>query len=91
MEAKKWWFVDVSPFPRGYFQVPCLFSGVYRVNRLVGVAGVTQQHVTSGKIGKMFMVDQAENLKLTQWKEGKQLYQGTRTGVPLTYVYYHGI
>ena len=29
MEPKDWWFVDVSPFPRGYFQVPCLFSGVY--------------------------------------------------------------
>ena len=29
MEPKNWWFVDVSPFPRGYFQVPCLFSGVY--------------------------------------------------------------
>ena len=23
MEPKKWWFVDVSPFPRGYVQVPC--------------------------------------------------------------------
>ena len=23
MEAKNWWFVDVSPFPRGHFQVPC--------------------------------------------------------------------
>ena len=29
IEPKNWWFVDVSPFPRGYFQVPCLFSGVY--------------------------------------------------------------
>ena len=25
MEPKNWWFVDVSPFPMGYFQVPCLF------------------------------------------------------------------
>ena len=23
MEPKNWWFVDVSPYPRGYFQVPC--------------------------------------------------------------------
>ena len=22
-------WVDVSPFPRGYFQIPCLFSGVF--------------------------------------------------------------
>ena len=29
MEPKNWWFVNVSPLPRGYFQVPCLFSGVY--------------------------------------------------------------
>ena len=29
MEPKNWWFVDVSPFPRRFFQVPCLFSGVY--------------------------------------------------------------
>ena len=28
MEPKNCLFVDVSPFPRGYFQVPCLFSGV---------------------------------------------------------------
>ena len=25
---KNWWFVDVFPFPRGHFQVPCQFSGV---------------------------------------------------------------
>ena len=25
MEPKYWWFVDVSAFPTGYFQVPCLF------------------------------------------------------------------
>ena len=29
MEPENWWFVDVSPFPKGCFQVPCLFSGVY--------------------------------------------------------------
>ena len=29
MEPNNWWFVVVSPFPRGYFQVPCQFSGVY--------------------------------------------------------------
>ena len=29
IEPTNWWCVDVSPFPRGYFQVPCLFSGVY--------------------------------------------------------------
>ena len=29
MEPQNWWFVNVSSFPRGYFQVPCLFSGVY--------------------------------------------------------------
>ena len=23
MAPKNWWFVDVFPFPRGYFQVPC--------------------------------------------------------------------
>ena len=28
MEPQNWWFVDVSPLSRGYFQVPCLFSGV---------------------------------------------------------------
>ena len=28
MEPKNWWFVDVSPFPRGYFQVPAVsFQG----------------------------------------------------------------
>ena len=26
MEPKSWWFVDVSPFPIGYFQVPCWFQ-----------------------------------------------------------------
>jgi len=31
MEPQNWWFVDVSPFPRGYVQVPCLFSGVYSI------------------------------------------------------------
>ena len=30
MEAKNWWFVDVSPFPRGYVQVPAFsFQGIY--------------------------------------------------------------
>ncbi len=29
MEPKNEGLEDVSPFPRGYFQVPCLFSGVY--------------------------------------------------------------
>ena len=29
IEPTNWWCVDVSPFPRGYFQVPCWFSGVY--------------------------------------------------------------
>ncbi len=24
MEPKNWWFVNVSPFPRGYFQVPAV-------------------------------------------------------------------
>ena len=23
IEPKNWWFVDVSPFTKGYFQVPC--------------------------------------------------------------------
>ena len=27
MEPQNWWFVDVSPFPRGYFQVPWLVFG----------------------------------------------------------------
>ena len=27
MEPKNCWFVDVSPFPMGYFQVPCWFWG----------------------------------------------------------------
>ncbi len=31
MEPNNWWFVDVSPLPRGYFQVPCLLLGVYGV------------------------------------------------------------
>ena len=26
MEPKSWWFVYVSPFPIGYFQVPCWFQ-----------------------------------------------------------------
>ena len=29
MEPQNWWFLNVSPFPRRYFQVPCWFSGVY--------------------------------------------------------------
>ena len=30
MEAKNWWFVDVSPSPRGYVQVPAFsFQGIY--------------------------------------------------------------
>ena len=28
MEPQNWWFVDVSPFQKWDFQVPCLFSGV---------------------------------------------------------------
>ena len=41
MEPQNWWFVDVSPLSRGYFQVPCLFSGVYIMN---GVA-VGENHL----------------------------------------------
>ena len=33
MEPQNWWFVDVSPFLRVYFQVPCWFSGVYLLHQ----------------------------------------------------------
>ena len=33
MEPNTWWFVDVSPFPRGYFQVPAVSFWVFSRRR----------------------------------------------------------
>ena len=47
MEPQNWWLVDVSPFPRGHLQVPCLFSGVYPIQ--------TQLNVLDGDVKCFFL------------------------------------
>ena len=43
MEPKKWWFVDVSPFARGYFQVPAVsFRGCIALGFLWSASDVCE-------------------------------------------------
>ena len=95
MEPKNWWFVDVSPFPRGYFQVPavcfqgCIFLFLILLGEMIQFDSYfsnglkpSPSHSCASKVFRIAMErsDAFEELLDSSWYHGRFL---TITGAPM--------